>query len=191
MQGLDQNLAGHRRLPGPLGGGRRADPVPAEEVERLRTIWGLMEHDLHHGGELSFVLGALGLPAPDLLTRDPPFSASTRYWRIKRMTGMAERIGAGPARRKKHGDNVAHRAVAAVRRRHRYARKRPGGLPRPRCGPSASGPTRRTSPLPRGSPGVRGVLVSRLSYALLARPVSLRLPGGGIRAPRALYLGWS
>ncbi len=38
--------------------------LPAEEVEQLRTIWGLMEHDLHHGGELAFALGALGLDAP-------------------------------------------------------------------------------------------------------------------------------
>jgi uncharacterized damage-inducible protein DinB len=38
----------------------------AEEVTRLRTIWGLLEHDLHHGGELSFQLGAHGLAAIEL-----------------------------------------------------------------------------------------------------------------------------
>jgi uncharacterized damage-inducible protein DinB len=37
--------------------------VPEAEVTRLQTIWGLMEHDLHHGGEMSCQLGALGLPA--------------------------------------------------------------------------------------------------------------------------------
>lgn len=42
------------------------DAIPDEEVVQLRTIWGLMEHDLHHGGELSFVLGAYSLPAPDM-----------------------------------------------------------------------------------------------------------------------------
>jgi uncharacterized damage-inducible protein DinB len=49
----------------------------AEEVERTRegetvrlsrrwVIWHLIEHDLHHGGEISFSLGMHGLPAPDL-----------------------------------------------------------------------------------------------------------------------------
>ena len=37
--------------------------------------------------------------------------------------------------------------------------------------------------------GVRRVLVRRVSYALLVRLVPLRLPGGGLRAPRSLYLG--
>ncbi|MBN9388815.1 MAG: DinB family protein [Chloroflexi bacterium] len=37
-----------------------------KEVTGLRTIWGLLEHDLHHGGELAFSLGALGLPAPEM-----------------------------------------------------------------------------------------------------------------------------
>jgi DinB family protein len=41
-------------------------PADEAEVARLRTIWGLLEHDLHHGGELSFVLGACGLPALDI-----------------------------------------------------------------------------------------------------------------------------
>ncbi|MDQ2807304.1 MAG: DinB family protein [Chloroflexota bacterium] len=40
--------------------------LPTEEITRLRTIWGLLEHDLHHGGELSFQLGAHGLAAVDL-----------------------------------------------------------------------------------------------------------------------------
>lgn len=31
---------------------------------RRWVVWHLLEHDLHHGGELAFVLGAHGLPAP-------------------------------------------------------------------------------------------------------------------------------
>jgi uncharacterized damage-inducible protein DinB len=30
------------------------------------VIWNLIEHDLHHGGEISLILGTNGLPAPDL-----------------------------------------------------------------------------------------------------------------------------
>lgn len=37
-----------------------------KEVKKLRTVWGLMEHDLHHGGELAFSLGAFGLGAPEM-----------------------------------------------------------------------------------------------------------------------------
>jgi uncharacterized damage-inducible protein DinB len=33
---------------------------------RRWVIWHLIEHDLHHGGEISFSLGMHGLPAPDL-----------------------------------------------------------------------------------------------------------------------------
>lgn len=39
--------------------------VPSDEAERLQVIWGLMEHDMHHGGEFSFVLGTCSLPALD------------------------------------------------------------------------------------------------------------------------------
>jgi uncharacterized damage-inducible protein DinB len=42
------------------------DAVSDEEAARLKIVWGLFEHELHHGGELSFVLGAYGLPAPDM-----------------------------------------------------------------------------------------------------------------------------
>ena len=47
-------------------GSRDTDTLPAEEVLHVRTIWGLLEHDLHHGGELSFQLGAHGLAAVEL-----------------------------------------------------------------------------------------------------------------------------
>jgi uncharacterized damage-inducible protein DinB len=33
---------------------------------RQWVIWHLMEHDLHHGGEISLILGTHGLPALDL-----------------------------------------------------------------------------------------------------------------------------
>ncbi len=36
------------------------------ELSRQWVIWHVIEHDLHHGGEMSFSLGAFGLAAPDL-----------------------------------------------------------------------------------------------------------------------------
>ena len=57
---LDRRLAAGRHDTFP------DDTGSAEEVTRLRTIWGLLEHDLHHGGELSFQLGAHGLAAVEL-----------------------------------------------------------------------------------------------------------------------------
>jgi uncharacterized damage-inducible protein DinB len=38
----------------------------AYSLSRRWVIWHLIEHDLHHGGEVSFSLGMHGLPAPDL-----------------------------------------------------------------------------------------------------------------------------
>ncbi|GLV60730.1 hypothetical protein KDH_75490 [Dictyobacter sp. S3.2.2.5] len=37
-----------------------------ETFTRQWVIWHLIEHDLHHGGEISFALGMHGLPAIDL-----------------------------------------------------------------------------------------------------------------------------
>jgi uncharacterized damage-inducible protein DinB len=44
------------------------DDWDGEEVHLSRAwiIWHLLEHDLHHGGELSLTLGMHGLQAPDL-----------------------------------------------------------------------------------------------------------------------------
>lgn len=42
------------------------DDDEEETFTRQWVIWHLIEHDLHHGGELSFVLGAHQLPAIDL-----------------------------------------------------------------------------------------------------------------------------
>jgi uncharacterized damage-inducible protein DinB len=36
------------------------------QVSRSWVIYHVMEHDLHHGGEISLILGMNGLPAPDL-----------------------------------------------------------------------------------------------------------------------------
>jgi uncharacterized damage-inducible protein DinB len=33
---------------------------------RQRIIWGILKHDLHHGGELFLTLGMHGLPTPDV-----------------------------------------------------------------------------------------------------------------------------
>jgi uncharacterized damage-inducible protein DinB len=44
-----------------------SDENGEEEVfSRQWIIWHLIEHDVHHGGEFSFVLGMHGLPAIDL-----------------------------------------------------------------------------------------------------------------------------
>jgi uncharacterized damage-inducible protein DinB len=37
-----------------------------ETFTRAWVIWHLIEHDLHHGGEISQILGSSGLPAPEL-----------------------------------------------------------------------------------------------------------------------------
>lgn len=43
--------------------GEAGDP---ESYSRQWVIWHLIEHDLHHGGELSFLLGMHSVPAIDL-----------------------------------------------------------------------------------------------------------------------------
>jgi uncharacterized damage-inducible protein DinB len=50
------DLAGELPRPG------RAGP----QITRGWVIWHLIEHDLHHGGEISLVLGSHGLPGVDL-----------------------------------------------------------------------------------------------------------------------------
>ncbi|HET9980991.1 MAG TPA: DinB family protein [Ktedonobacterales bacterium] len=44
----------------------RADPGEPESFTRQWVIWHLIEHDLHHGGEMFYTLGMNGLPTPDL-----------------------------------------------------------------------------------------------------------------------------
>lgn len=45
--------------------GDENDGEPAM-ITRQWVIWHLIEHDLHHGGEISLTLGMHGLPAPNL-----------------------------------------------------------------------------------------------------------------------------
>ena len=42
------------------------DASEPEVITRQWVIWHLIEHDLHHGGEIALTLGIHGLPAPDL-----------------------------------------------------------------------------------------------------------------------------
>jgi len=41
-------------------------PEEPEFISRAWVIWHLIEHDVHHGGEISLTLGVHHLPAPDL-----------------------------------------------------------------------------------------------------------------------------
>jgi hypothetical protein len=41
--------------------GSPSDAVPEREAPIRQTIWGLLDHDLPHAGELSLLLGAAGL----------------------------------------------------------------------------------------------------------------------------------
>jgi len=45
----------------------RDDPAPVSEQEAdgLRTVWGMIDHDLCHAGELALMLGVLGLESPE------------------------------------------------------------------------------------------------------------------------------
>ena len=54
------------RAVGPSDAGDLAADVTGAELETLQIIWGLLEHDIHHGGELSYTLGADGLDVPDV-----------------------------------------------------------------------------------------------------------------------------
>lgn len=46
--------------------GASTDTIPEEEVLIVQTIWGLLDHDLPHAGELSLLLGADGLPGVEI-----------------------------------------------------------------------------------------------------------------------------
>ncbi len=45
----------------------RDDPAPVSEQEAngLRTVWGMLDHDLCHAGELALMLGVLGFETPE------------------------------------------------------------------------------------------------------------------------------
>ncbi len=46
--------------------GSPTDAIPEEEVPIAQTIWGLLDHDLPHAGELSLLLGADGMPGVEI-----------------------------------------------------------------------------------------------------------------------------
>lgn len=46
--------------------GEPGDAITEEEVLSVQTIWGLLDHDLPHAGELSLLLGADGLPGVEI-----------------------------------------------------------------------------------------------------------------------------
>lgn len=46
--------------------GKPTDDLPEAEAEIVQTIWGLLDHDLPHAGELSLLLGAAGLPGVEI-----------------------------------------------------------------------------------------------------------------------------
>ena len=46
--------------------GSPTDAISEEEVPIRQTIWGLLDHDLAHAGELSLLLGADGLPGVEI-----------------------------------------------------------------------------------------------------------------------------
>ena len=45
--------------------GSPTDVIP-EELPVVQTIWGLLDHDLPHAGELSLLLGADGMPGVEI-----------------------------------------------------------------------------------------------------------------------------
>jgi len=55
-----------RFISGCLMRGSPTDAVPEEEVPIVQTIWGLLDHDLPHAGELSLLLGGDGLPGVEI-----------------------------------------------------------------------------------------------------------------------------
>src|SRR6476619_7994498 len=46
--------------------GSPTDAIPEEGVLIVQTIWGLLDHDLPHAGELSLLLGAAGMPGVEI-----------------------------------------------------------------------------------------------------------------------------
>lgn len=55
-----------RFITGCLMRGSPTDAIPEEEVSIVQTIWGLLDHDLPHAGELSLLLGAGGMPGVEI-----------------------------------------------------------------------------------------------------------------------------
>jgi hypothetical protein len=49
-----------------LMSGSPTDDILEEAISIVQTIWGLLDHDLPHAGELSLLLGAAGLPGVEI-----------------------------------------------------------------------------------------------------------------------------
>ncbi len=63
MQGLDLTW---RYITKCLMGGSAINSLTEEEAQIVQTVWGLLDHDLPHAGELSLLLGAVGLPGVEI-----------------------------------------------------------------------------------------------------------------------------
>jgi hypothetical protein len=46
--------------------GTPGDDLTAKDAEIRQSIWGMLDHDLPHAGELSLLLGAAGLPGVEI-----------------------------------------------------------------------------------------------------------------------------
>ena len=46
--------------------GSPTDDISEEKVRTMQTVWGLLDHDLPHAGELSLLLGADGMPGVEI-----------------------------------------------------------------------------------------------------------------------------
>jgi hypothetical protein len=63
VQGLELTW---RFISGCLMHGTPGDAFASNEAAIVQTIWGLLDHDLPHAGELSLLLGADGLPGVEM-----------------------------------------------------------------------------------------------------------------------------
>ncbi len=63
VQGLDLTW---RFITSCLMRGSPTDTISEQETQIVQTIWGLLDHDLPHAGELSLLLGASGLPGVEI-----------------------------------------------------------------------------------------------------------------------------
>lgn len=63
VQGLDLTW---RFITDCLMSGTPTADLPEAEATNVQTIWGLLDHDLPHAGELSLLLGAAGLPGVEI-----------------------------------------------------------------------------------------------------------------------------
>ena len=55
-----------RFITGCLMRGSPTDAIPENDIPIVQTIWGLLDHDLPHAGELSLLLGANGIPGVEI-----------------------------------------------------------------------------------------------------------------------------